>query len=34
MRFVVVTGVAGAGKTAEVKMMGDAEDGCVDDVPN
>ena len=33
MRFVIVTGVSGAGKTAALKMLGDARYFCVDNLP-
>ena len=33
MRFVIVTGVSGAGKTAALKMLEDANYFCVDNLP-
>ena len=33
MRFVIVTGVSGAGKTAALKMLEDARYFCVDNLP-
>ena len=33
MRFVIVTGVSGAGKTAALKMLEDADYFCVDNLP-
>ena len=33
MRFVIVTGVSGAGKTAALKMLEDAKYFCVDNLP-
>lgn len=33
MRFVIVTGVSGAGKTAALKMLEDMNYFCVDNLP-
>ena len=33
MRFVIVTGVSGAGKTAALKMLEDMGYFCVDNLP-
>ena len=33
MRFVIVTGVSGAGKTSALKMLEDAKYFCVDNLP-
>ena len=33
MRFVIVTGLSGAGKTAALKMLEDARYFCVDNLP-
>ena len=33
MRFVIVTGVSGAGKTTALKMLEDANYFCVDNLP-
>ena len=33
MRFVIVTGVSGAGKTSALKMLEDANYFCVDNLP-
>ena len=33
MRFVIVTGVSGAGKTAALKMLEDVGYFCVDNLP-
>ena len=33
MRFVIVTGVSGAGKSTALKMLEDARDFCVDNLP-
>ena len=33
MRFVIVTGMSGAGKSTALKMLEDAEYFCVDNLP-
>ena len=33
MRFVIVTGVSGAGKSSALKMLEDAKYFCVDNLP-
>ena len=33
MRFVIVTGVSGAGKSTVLKMLEDANNFCVDNLP-
>ena len=33
MRFVIITGISGAGKNSVLKMLEDAEYFCVDNLP-